>query len=129
MTRRRITGAASLTPRRWFVPAFARRADRDPLETLVSRDRLAGDLGGDADGDALADVDLLPVESEHARPAHVDVDLLLVRLSLVVLEAFGARRQIEVVHAKRRHPECSPHLLDHAIELVQTRHVVLRHVS
>ena len=62
------------------------------------------------------------------RALDVDVDLFLVRLRLVVLEPLGARRQVEVVDAERRHSERPPQLLDHAVELVQPGHVVSRHV-
>ena len=81
----RVHGA-SLPPRGRFVPAFARRADRDPLQALVARDRLARHFRVDPHGHPFADLDLLPVDPQQPRAAYVDVDLLLVRLRLVVLE-------------------------------------------
>src|SRR5262245_44134061 len=113
----------SLTPGGRLVLASPRRADRDPLQPVVACDRLARHLRVDSDGHPLADLDLLTVDDQVPRAANVDVDLLLVRRPLVVLEALRARREIEVVDAERGHAEGSPHLLDNAVQLVPTGHV------
>src|SRR5688572_1829409 len=91
---------ASLPPGRWLVPAILRRPDRNPLQALVACDRLTCHLGIDPNDDALTDLDLLSGEAEAARALHVEVDLLLVRLRLVVLEALGSGREVEVVDAE-----------------------------
>src|SRR4029453_8117855 len=118
---------ASLPPRGRFVLALARWADRDPLEACVARDRLACPFRVDPNSHALADLDLLSVDSQEPGAPDVDVHLFLIRLRLVVLEARRPRRQVEVVDAERGHAERSAHLLHDSVQLVPSSDVVLGH--
>jgi hypothetical protein len=79
---------------------------------------LPGHLGIDSHDDSFADLDLLAPAPKASRSLDVDVNLLLVRLRLVVLQAFGAGRKVEVVDAERGHAQRPPKLFHHAVELV-----------
>src|SRR5436190_3328140 len=84
----------------WLVAA-APGADADERHPVGSRDRAADDLGVEAEEGAGANRHLLAVDPPDAGARDHDVDLLLARVGLVMLDALGAGRQLEPVD-----PEC-----------------------
>ncbi len=60
-------------------------------------------------------LDLLALDMKHAAAGEVDVDLLLARAGLVVLEALRSGRQIELVDTEGRDAERPAHLAERAV--------------
>lgn len=81
--------------------AAAPRTDTDECEPVGAGDRLADLVEVEAKERADPDRDLLTVDPPHARATDDGVHLFLTGLELVVLDALGARRQVEQVDPER----------------------------
>src|SRR6185312_6819929 len=112
-----LAGAAALRPsssacgskRSSRLVASPPRADGDHRHPVGPGDRHPGRPGIEAEERSHPDRDLHALDPVDARAADDDVDLLLLRLGLVVLETLGVRRELEPVDPERLDAELAAH--------------------
>src|SRR3954454_19505270 len=105
MTSRTIIGTGCPSKRATRLVAAAPCTDRDHRQALGAGDGLARGSGVEAEDHRRVHRHLLAVDPVDAAAADHHVHLFLLRVRLVVLDAFGVRRQLETVDAKRLAPE------------------------